>query len=87
MRILEASSDLRHIYSNADGALLWLSMHISNRRRDSTMGYWSRVSLMVRFAGVNIGMQNIVYAVLLITSPAGAWALFAYGHCNQLVCL
>ena len=34
---------------------------------------------MVRFAGVNIGMQNIVYAVLLITSPAGAWALFAYG--------
>ena len=34
---------------------------------------------MVRFAGVNIRIQNIVYAVLLITSPAGAWALFAYG--------
>ena len=34
---------------------------------------------MVRFAGVNVGSQNIVYAILLMTSPAGAWAIFAYG--------
>ena len=71
---------VRYIYSNAHGPLLWLSMHVSNGRCDSTMGYRCRFSLDgKRFVGVNIGMQNIVYAVLLITSPAGAWALFAYG--------
>lgn len=34
---------------------------------------------MVRFVGVCVGTQNVVYAILLLTSPAGAWALFAYG--------
>ena len=34
---------------------------------------------MVRFAGVCVGAQNLVYAILLLTTPAGAWALFAYG--------
>ena len=34
---------------------------------------------MVRFAGVCVGAQNLVYAILLLTTPDGAWALFAYG--------
>jgi hypothetical protein len=34
---------------------------------------------MVRFAGVCVGVQNLVYAILLLKTPAGAWALFAYG--------
>ena len=34
---------------------------------------------MIKATGCCITAQGIVYAVLILTSPVGAWAVFAYG--------
>ncbi len=34
---------------------------------------------MVKATGCCVGAQGIVYAIIIFTSPAGAWAVFAYG--------
>ena len=41
-----------HIYSNADGAPLWLSMHISTDAAIAQWGMGAGSAWMVRFAGV-----------------------------------
>ena len=34
---------------------------------------------MIKATGCCVGAQGIVYAILIFTSPVGAWAVFAYG--------
>ena len=33
----------------------------------------------IKATGCCVGAQGIVYAILIFTSPVGAWAVFAYG--------
>ena len=34
---------------------------------------------MVKLSGTYCGTQGLVYVILLATSPAGAWSIFAFG--------
>ena len=42
---------------------------------------------MVKLSGTYILTQGIVYIILLLTSPAGAWALFGFGTIQALLFL
>ena len=42
-------------------------------------GLGAASEFMIKATGCCVGAQGIVYAILLITSPVGAWTVFAYG--------
>ena len=37
------------------------------------------LEFLIKATGCCVGAQGIVYAILIFTSPVGAWAVFAYG--------
>ena len=42
-------------------------------------GLGAASEFMIKATGCCVGAQGIVYAILILTSPVGAWAVFAYG--------